>query len=51
MNEDDKVLETLVTDVLNGAPTFSDEMIGKVREELLKASREAEEYYKTKAAE
>ncbi len=48
---EDKTLETLVTDVFDTAPTFSEEMMQKVRDELLKASKEAEEYYSKKAAD
>ena len=46
---DDEILERFVTDVMDSSPTFSDEMIAKVRNELLKASSEAEEYYRNKA--
>ena len=46
---DTKILENLVNDTLNESPTFSDEMIKKVRNELLKAKQDAENYYKEKA--
>lgn len=49
MNDETKTLQTLVNDVLNANPTFSDEMIEKVRSELTKAFKDAEEYYKKKA--
>ncbi|MBP5725199.1 MAG: hypothetical protein J6X18_16700 [Bacteroidales bacterium] len=45
---DEETLKQLLNDTLESSPTFSDEMMGKVREELLKAGREAEEYYRKK---
>ncbi|MBP5724372.1 MAG: hypothetical protein J6X18_12475 [Bacteroidales bacterium] len=46
---DTEKLEQLVTDVLKVSPTFTDEMMEKVRSELLKVGKEAEEFYKKKA--
>lgn len=48
---DDKVLEEFVSIVMDVSPTFSDEMMAKVREELLRASKEAEEFYGREAGE
>ena len=45
MNDNEKWLEGFVTGVMNDSPTFSEEMIEKVRNELLKAENEAKEYY------
>ena len=50
-DDDNKVLETLVSDAFDASPTFSDEMMAKVREELLMVSREAEEFYRKEAAD
>lgn len=50
MTDDEKWLESFVTGVLEDSPTFSEEMIEKVRNELLKAENNAKEYY-TKMAE
>lgn len=45
MNDDEKILEGFVTSVLNNSPTFSEKMIEKVRNELLKAENDAKSYY------
>lgn len=45
MNDNEKWLEGFVTGVMNDSPTFSEEMIEKVRNELLKAENDAKEYY------
>jgi len=50
MTDGEKWLESFVTGVLEDSPTFSEEMIEKVRNELLKAENNAKEYY-TKMAE
>jgi hypothetical protein len=50
MNDNEKWFEGFVTGVMNDSPTFSEEMIEKVRNELLKAENDAKEYY-TKMAE
>ena len=47
---DDEILEKFVTGIMNDSPTFSDEMMAKVRDELFKASREAEDYYRKEGA-
>lgn len=46
---DDEAFGEFVLDVAGSSPTFTDEMMEKVRAELLKAEREAIEYYKEKA--
>ena len=46
---DEETLKQLLNDTLESSPTFSKEMIEKVRKELLKVGREAEEYYAKKA--
>ena len=48
---DDEILEKFVSDVMDSSPTFSDEMMAKVRDELLKASAEAEKFYNREAGE
>lgn len=45
MNNDENWLESFVTGVLNDSPTFNEEMIEKVRNELLKAENDAKDYY------
>lgn len=48
---DPELLEQFVKDTLEGSPTFSEEMMKKVRNELLKAGKEASDYYAKKAEE
>lgn len=48
---DNDEFDGFVTDVLNSTPTFSDEMIAKVREQILEAAREAEAFYGKKAGD
>ena len=50
MTEDEKVLDRFIKDTLNSS-SFSDEMMEKVRKELLNAEQEAREVYKTKTEE
>ena len=45
---DPELLEQFVKDTLEGSPTFSEEMMEKVREELLKAGKQASDYYAKK---
>lgn len=45
MNDNENWLESFVTGVLNDSPTFSEEMIEKVRNELLKVENDAKSYY------
>jgi hypothetical protein len=45
MTDDENWLESFVTGVLDDSPTFSEEMIEKVRNELLKAENDAKDYY------
>lgn len=47
---DDEILGKFVKGVMDDAPTFSDDMMAKVREELLRASKEAEEHYRREGA-
>ncbi len=42
---DDKILEKFVSNVMDSSPTFTEEMIAKVRDELLKAENDAKEHY------
>ena len=48
---DSELLEQFVKDTLEVSPTFSEEMMEKVRNELLKAGKQAEDYYTKKAEE
>ena len=48
---DEEILEKFVTGIMDDSPTFSDEMMAKVRDELFKASKEAEEFYGREAGE
>ena len=48
MADTEKELETILQQMLQTNPTFSKEMIEKAREELLKAKKDAEEFYKNK---
>ena len=45
MTDDENWFESFVTGVLEESPTFSEEMIEKVRNELLKAENDAKKYY------
>lgn len=45
MNDNENWFESFVTGVLNNSSTFSEEMIEKVRNELLKAENDAKDYY------
>ena len=44
----EKELESILQQMLQANPTFSKEMIEKAKEELLKARKDAEEFYKHK---
>ena len=45
MIDDENWLENFVTGVLNDSPTFSEEMIKKVQNELLNLENDAKNYY------
>ena len=45
MTDEENWLDSFVTGVLNDFPTFTEEMIEKVRNELLKAENDAKDYY------
>ena len=49
MENNEKLLDSFITSVLNDSPTFSDEMISKIRNELLKIEKEAKDFYSKKA--
>ena len=51
MTDDEKWLESLVIGVLDSSPTFSEEIIEKIRNELLKAENDAKDYYTKMAGE
>ena len=45
MSDGEKWFQDFVTGVLDNSPTFSEEIIEKVQNELLKAEKDAKDYY------